>query len=148
MITHTKKVLGRLALAALVMGLAACEGTTDAEDHDEAEGIAIVDEATNQTLVTVNAQRQVSGLLTVRAGEERAIEVFFVSADGTRFRADGDDHTLGFTVANTAVARIAEHDGHLDLDGVAPGSTTARFQLVHGGHNDYESPDVPITVTP
>ena len=144
MIAITKKALA----AALLIGLAACSGTTDAEDHNEAEGLVVVDEATNQTLVTVNAQRQVTGTLTVRAGQERAIEVFFLDASGNRFTLDGDDHTLGFTVANTAVARLSEHDGHLDLDGVAAGSTTARFQVVHGGHNDYESPDVPVTVTP
>ena len=43
-------------------------------------------------------------------------------------------------LALAAVAPIAEHVGRLDLDGVAPGSTTARFQRVHGGHNHHESP--------
>ena len=151
MIANVTKVLGRLALVALVAGSAACDSITggddDGDDHGDAEGIVVVDEATNQTLVTVNAQRQVTGSLTVRAGQERALEVFFVDSNGTRFEAD-DDYSLGYDVANTAVARISEHDGHLDLDGVAAGSTTATFRLVHGGHDDYASPAITITVTP
>jgi hypothetical protein len=147
MIANTRKVLRRAALLMLALGLAACESSTEAEEHNEAEGLVIVDEATNEVLVTVNGQQR-TGSLTVRAGQERAIEVFFLNPEGERFELDGDDHTLGYTVANPAVANLSEHDGHLDLDGVAAGSTTAEFMVVHGGHNDYESPSIPITVTP
>ena len=149
MIANVKKVLGRLALVAVVAGSAACDGITD-DDHDlaEAEGMVVVDEATNQTLVTVNAQRQVTGSLGVRAGQERALEVHFTDARGRRIEADEDEYSVGYTVANSGIARISEHDGHLDLRGVAAGSTTAEFRLVHGAHDDYRSPAITITVAP
>ncbi len=136
------------ACAAALLVLGACTSTTDAEEHREAVGMVVLDEATNAVLVTVNAQRQVTGSLSVARGQERAIEVLFVDEAGTRFEPDGDDHTLGFSVANTAIATLEEHEGHLDLAGVSAGTTTALFSIRHGSHSDYDSPAVPVTVTP
>jgi hypothetical protein len=143
-------LFGRLALAVLLSaGVAACDSTTEPDhDHEEAVGLVVVDHATDQTLVTVNASRQVTGSLSVQAGQGRAIEVWFVDEDGDRFQLDGDDHTLDVRVADAARARIESHGDHLDLEGLQAGATTVIFAIEHGGHDDYESPDIPITVTP
>ena len=139
--------------AALVLALAAtaaaCEDSTGSDDHDhqEAVGMVITDQ-NNVTLASVNAQRQVTGSLTVAAGQGRHLDIYFVDEDGDRFELDGDEHTLDWTVANEAVAVIDSHDGHYDLDGVAAGSTTVVFSILHGNHSDYDSPAIPITVTP
>lgn len=137
----------RAALAlSLAFGAAACSDSTGVE-HADAEGLEIVDAATNQVIVRVNAQRQVTGGLSVAAGGERAIEIHFLDDDGDRMALDSDE-TLTWTIANPAIAALGEHGGHHDLEGLQAGSTTVEFQITHGGHFDYQSPLIPITVTP
>lgn len=149
MFRGTRNLMNRAALVlAATATLAACDGTTDPDDHHDAVGVVITDQ-NNTTLVSVNAARQVTGSLTVAAGAARHLEVYFLDEDGDRFQLeDGDEHTLGWTVANENVAVIDSHDGHLDLDGVAAGSTTVVFSVMHGNHSDYDSPAIPIVVTP
>lgn len=149
MFARINKLTSRAALVlAATAALGACDGTTEPDDHHEAAGVVITDQ-NNTVLVTVNAARQVSGSLTVAAGAAQHLDVFFVDADGERFQLEaGDEHTLDWTVANENVAVIDSHDGHLDLDGVSAGSTTVVFSVMHGNHSDYDSPAIPIVVTP
>lgn len=144
-----KNVIARAALVlAATAALSACDGDgTGPGDHQEAVGMVITDQ-NNTTLASVNAARQVTGSLTVAAGAARHLEVYFVDEDGERFQLDDDDHTLAWTVANQNVAVIDSHDGHLDLDGVAAGNTTVVFSIMHGNHSDYDSPAIPVAVTP
>ena len=150
--TMTRK-LTRLTRAALVLvataALSACgdDDGTGPEEHNEAVGMVITNQ-NNTTLVSVNAARQVAGTLTVAAGAAQHLSVYFLDEDGDRFQLDGTDHTLDWTVANEAVAAIDSHGDHMDLDGVAAGSTTVVFSILHGNHSDYDSPAIPITVTP
>jgi hypothetical protein len=142
-------LLGRLALAVLLSaGAAACDSSTEPEDHDEAVGVVVLDRATKQTLASVAANRQVTGGLTVKAGAERAVEVWFVAEDGDRFLPDGDDHKLAIRVADATRARIESHGDHMDLAGLQAGATTVVFAIEHGEHDDYRSEPIPITVTP
>lgn len=146
----TKKLMSRAALVlAATFALGACEDSTGSDDdeHEEAAGLVILDQ-NDATLVSVNAARQVTGSLTVPAGQARHLEVWFVAEDGDRFQPDGDEHTLDWTVANESIAVIDAHGDHMDLDGVAAGSTTVVFSILHGNHSDYDSPAIPITVTP
>jgi hypothetical protein len=109
----------------------------------------VITDQNDVTLVSVNAARQVTGSLTVAAGAGRHIEIHFLDEDGDRFQLEeGGEHTLDWTVANEGVAVIDSHEGHHDLDGVAAGSTTVVFSILHGNHSDYDSPAIPITVTP
>ena len=150
MFATTKTLLTRAALVLCATAtLAACDGDgTGPDDHHEAAGMVITNQ-NNAVLASVNAQRQVTGALTVRAGQAQHLEIWFVDEEGDRFQLDdGDEHTLTWAVANTGVAAIDEHDGHYDLDGVAVGNTTVVFSILHGGHSDYDSPAIPITVTP
>ncbi len=145
------KIPGRLALAVLLSaGIAACDSSTGPDDHghDDAVGLVVLDRATKDTLAAVNAARQVTGGLTVGVGEDRAVEVWFLSEDGDRFQPDGDHHTLGVRVGDDTVAGIHAHGDHLDLEGLKAGTTTVVFSVVHGSHDDYTSPAIPVTVTP
>ena len=150
MFAKTRKLINRtaLVLAATAM-LTACDDGTGPEDHREAVGMVITDQ-NNTTLVTVNASRQVTGSLTVARGAARHLEVYFVDEDGDRFQLeDGDDEfRLEVDVANPSIAAIDSHGDHMDLEGLAAGTTTAEFKIMHGNHPDYESGDIPITVTP
>jgi hypothetical protein len=151
MFATTRKLINRAALALLATTvLAACgdDGTGPEDDHQEAVGMVITRD--NATLVSVNSARQVTGSLTVGAGSGDHFNVFFVDEDGDRFQLeeDDDEHSLAWTVANESVAHVHSHGDHLDLEGVAAGSTTVVFSIMHGGHSDYDSPPIPITVTP
>lgn len=149
MFVHTRKLINRAALALMATGvLAACESDgTGPDDHDEAAGLVVLDQ-NDVAVVSVNAARQVTGSLTVQAGQARHLEVWFVAEDGDRFQPDGDEHSLDWTVANEAIAMIDAHGDHMDLDGIAAGNTTVVFSILHGNHSDYDSPAIPITVTP
>ncbi|HEX2189017.1 MAG TPA: hypothetical protein VHG51_08990 [Longimicrobiaceae bacterium] len=140
---------GRLALATVLSaGAAACDSSTEPDhDHDEAVGLVVLDHATEETLVTVNSSRQVTGSLSVQAGQERSIEVWFVGEDGDRFVPEGD-HSLGIAIADPSRASIHMHGDHGHFEGLLAGSTTVVFSIVHGSHSDYDSPAIPITVTP
>jgi len=150
-IVNLTKIPGRLALAVLLSaGIAACSSSTGPNDHEhgEAVGLVVVDRATRDTLATVNASRQVTGGLEVEVGDDRALEVWFVDEDGDSFQPDGAHLTLGIRVADEAVAGIHAHGDHLDLEGLKVGTTTVVFAVVHGSHDDYTSPAIPVTVRP
>jgi hypothetical protein len=149
---NKKNLFARTALLlAATATLAGCDGDGTGPDdhHEEAVGMVITDQ-NNTTLVSVNAARQVTGSLSVAAGAGRHLSVYFLAEDGDRFQIEeGDDeHSLDWTVANESIAAIDAHEGHLDLDGVAAGSTTVVFSIMHGNHSDYDSPAIPIVVTP
>jgi hypothetical protein len=150
MIRTIKTLLARTALVlAATASVSACDGdgTGPDDDHHEAVGMVITNQS-NTVLASVNAARQVTGGLAVQAGQGQHLAVWFVDEDGERFQLDDDEHTLAWTVANEAIATLDAHDGHYDLDGVAAGSTTVVFRIMHGNHSDYDSPAIPITVTP
>lgn len=150
MFAGTKKLMSRAALVlAATAALGACDNTNEPDDHNEAFGMVITDQ-NNTTLLSINAARQVTGSLTVRAGQARHLEVYFLDEDGDRFQLeDGDDeYRLEATVANPNIATIEAHGDHMDLAGVTAGATTAEFSIMHGNHPDYESGDIAITVTP
>ncbi len=150
MFAATRKLINRAALvlaATAMLGACDSDGTGPEDDHDEAAGLVVLDQ-NDAVIASVNASRQVTGSLTVPAGQARHLEVWFVAEDGDRFQPDGDEHTLDWTVANEAIAVIDSHGDHMDLDGVAAGSTTVVFSILHGSHSDYDSPAIPITVTP
>jgi hypothetical protein len=150
MFVGMKKIASRAALVlAATVALGACDSTTEPDDHQEAAGVVITDES-NNTLVSINAARQVTGTLTVQAGQARHLDFYFVDEDGDRFQleAGDDEHSLEWTVANEAVAVIDSHGDHMDLDGISAGSTTVEFRLMHGNHSDYTAPLIPIVVTP
>lgn len=146
--TNARRTSRALLALTLALGAAACDnGSTEPDDHDEAAGLVVLDE-NDAVLVSVNAARQVTGSLTVQAGEAEHVEVWFVAEDGDRFQPDGGEHTLGWEVANEAVAVIDSHGDHMDLDGVSAGTTSVVFSIMHGNHSDYDSPAIPVTVTP
>lgn len=140
----------KLALAFLVaVGVAACSDSTGSDhDHAEAAGLEVVDHSTDAVLVRVNADRAVTGSLTVGAGAGRALEVYFLDDHGHRIELDDDHAELRWEIANTAIATLESHGDHLDLSGHAAGATTVVFRAWHGSHSDYDSPAIPLTVTP
>lgn len=140
---------GTRALAALTLSLslAACGNPVEREDHHEAAGL-VVEDAQGAVLARVDQNRAVTGGITLKSGEAREVRVFFVEADGERIALDGREFSLRATVQNTGVAtwtKLAEDRGR--IGGASAGSTTIRFDMMHGGHPDYRGEPIPVTVT-
>lgn len=141
-----------LTVFALLAGtsLAACDSPTETDDDEkDVAGLELVGPS-GTILASVNSARAVTGGLSVKVGAEATFELFFLDPQGERFQitAGDDEHSVKAVVGNTSIATVADHDGHFDLGGVGAGATTVSFIVVHGTHNDYESPAIPITVTP
>ncbi len=134
-----------IAPFALLVALAACDSPTEADDqHGHVAGMEIVN--SEGVLVSVSSTRQVTGELSVQAGTDIDIAVYYLDRDGDRISLT-DDLSLEWEVADPSIAQIDGHDDHQHLEGVSAGSTTVTFSLIHGSHSDYESPAIPIVVT-
>lgn len=135
-----------LVLALALFG-AACENPVeDHDDHEDAAGV-VVEDLQGNVLARVDASRNVTGGITLQSGQQREVRVTFLADDGDRIVLE-DEFGLDATVANTGVAtwtQIAHTGGR--LAGTSVGSTTITFDLTHGGHPDYTSPAIPVTVT-
>jgi hypothetical protein len=146
-----------LAPAALALALVAggCSDSTDPDDGDHAEPAGLVAEIGGVEVVTVNADRVVTGSFTVAAGEETDhVEVRFLDEDGEVIEIDEAEFYLAVEVDDDGIAGIEQHapgEFEVHVVGVATGTTHLRFMLMHGqhpdGHADYTSPDIPVTVT-
>ncbi|NUQ81441.1 MAG: hypothetical protein HUU10_07490 [Bacteroidetes bacterium] len=125
----------------------------DDEDHAEAEGLILKESTGSKTeLVRVWNGAVQSGSLNVVAGTETDhIEIFFLDENQKPFQPEGSEYTLTWTVADTSVAEVEQHD-HLSkvsaekwefvLVGKKAGSTKVQFSLNHGGHADFRTPEV------
>lgn len=144
-----------LALTA-VLALGACDDDpvgNDDEEHQDPVGMVVSSGGVDLVTVTGNT---VTGTLSVAAGEETAhLDVEFLDDEGDRFAPEDADEWLRVTIADPAVAdweqdTPGEFGGH--LHGEAAGSTTARFEIMHGpvndpsSHADYRSPDIPVVI--
>ena len=147
--TTTVAMTGILLLG-FTMG---CSDATSFDDDGHAEPDGLVIRQGSTVLVEITEQ-SVSGMLTVQNGLETAhLTVEFTDHDGDVITVDESEFYLEVTVADSTVADFhqdtpGEFGGH--FEGLAVGSTTMTFSLMHGqvdtGHPDYISPAVTGTV--
>jgi hypothetical protein len=141
---------GVLTVLALGVGLSACDDeTTGIEDeHFEPAQMQIV--LGSEVLVTVGSVGgPVQGELTVVEGDETPhLDVRFLDESGNITEPD-EEVSLAVVVDDPMVAGFdqdtpGEFGGH--LLGVAEGQTTLVFSVIHGGHADWISAEVPAVV--
>jgi hypothetical protein len=140
-ITALSTVLTFVALTA-----AACDNPVQPEDHPEAGGVVIFAAGTNTVLAqSVGANVDFTTSLNLTVGTPLEVEVMFLDvSDPTNlslaFHPHADEgESLFVDVDNTAVLEYQDHDDHGDLEPVAAGTTTVRFELFHGDHRDFRS---------
>ncbi len=132
---------------------AGCGASLAPEEHPEAGGVVIFQRGT-QNVVALSVGRNVAfnNAITVPRGQEVDYDVRFLDASqptnlARAFVPDEDDgESLRVTVQNSAIARVEAHGDHADFTGVAAGTTTAIFDLMHGGHSDFGSGALTIVV--
>lgn len=145
------RILSAFAVFALV-GLAACDNPVDADEHGEPVGAMLVDRDTGVMLAethgTGSSIHWDGELPVLQPGEGIEVDVVFVDADGTEIPMGGE-FTVRASVAAGApagIVNVSEHGDHVDIEGVAVGTTSLVFSLWHGGHADWDSPALSVEV--
>lgn len=139
-----------VALAALT---AACDNPVSPEHHPEAGGVVILAAGTSTVLAqSIGANVDFAGSLDLTLGEPLEIEVLFLDASDPTdldlaFHPHADEgESLDVEITNTGIVEYHDHDDHGDLEPVAAGQTTVRFELLHGSHADFRSGLLTINV--
>ena len=140
--------LRALLVVALAGTAAACDNPVgDGEEHAEAVRVQVLDLQSGQELASATSTAA-TGSLTVRAGSSRELFVQFLDASGRPVAASGDGLSLRGTVPSSGIARFEKTETNAGrLVGVATGSTSVTFDLMHGGHPDFTGRAIPVTVT-
>lgn len=145
-----RKHYGIAVIVFFVMsGLVACDNPAE-DDHDEhadAEGLALV--LGGEEVVRVE-EAEVSGSLTVGVGETTSdITVEFLDHDGDEVHAEDldEEFSLGVEIRGSEIVTVANTGRWtFTLQGDEAGDTAIRVQLLHDGHADFTTPDIPVTV--
>ncbi len=116
------------------------------DDHEEAEGLVLTLSGTD--VVTVK-EGKVTGSITVTDNQKTPMmDVFFLDTEGKRFQPSDTLKTLEWSFAASDISE-AEQEGErwkIRFKGRAVGQTTFELRLMHGGHADFRTPQIPITV--
>lgn len=140
------------ALLSLFIIVSACSDSTSSseDEHEDAEGFRL--KLSGQTIVEQLPDQDVTGSITVQAGQETAlISIFFIDHDGEEFQPEDDDDSLGYTFSASGVAEFEQHaeDGKwsFHIHGEAAGTTNLTLRLMHDDHSDFDSQAITVTVT-
>jgi len=140
-----------LFVSLIASGLGACSNPAEEDDHDEhaeeIEGVALV--LGGDEVVTV-LDAEVEGSLEVAEGEKTGvITVEFLDHDGEEVHADelDDEFSLDVVVQGSEIVTV-EQPGRwtFELQGDEAGDTAIRVLLLHDGHADFTTPDIPVKV--
>lgn len=145
----------RLIVLPAVVLLGACDnpvGNNDDDHLEEVVGVEVTDLLGNVITEYHDGHWDLAGgadALHLHVGEEEEIRIFFVAEDGDRFQLphSGAEYTLRVEIANTAIVEYEGEGDHGHLNAKSVGETTARVQIYHGNHPDWETlADLPIEV--
>lgn len=146
------KTILSFAIIALLVIISACSNSVsdDHSAHSEPEGFRL--KMSGGTLVEQLPDEGVTGSITIPEGQETAlISVWFIDHDGDEFQPDVEEgYSLGYQFSNEGVVAFEQHEGDgawsFHLHGEAVGTTNFSVSILHGGHNDFVSQNIPVTV--
>lgn len=144
-----------LALAlALALGFTACDDNDDDNDqghHLEAGGVALVQGTDTLVMAATADPALVVGELHVHEGESVGpLLVHFLDEEGHWFRPEADpdgEHSLKI-LHNQLVLEVTvdQTEWAFTATGVSEGETEIVVRILHDGHADYVSPNLPVHV--
>ena len=118
-------------------------------DHEEATGLVIYDG--DQEIVRV-VNSGVTGALTATVSQRSAqYTLKFIAEDGDEFVPDDPDFSPSEVIDNTSVLEIErdnDSDWNFYLVGKEAGVANIQLTIKHGGHNDFISAPITVTVQP
>lgn len=149
-----KGVWKGLVVALALIGVAGCDrsSTDPIDDHGEPAAAAVYDRSSGELLAETHGTggniHWDGGLPDLAVGAGLEVDVVFFDGEGHEIPFDE-----GFEVrarladgAPEGVVEVAAHLDHLDIEAVGEGTTELVFMLWHGGHADWETPPLPVTV--
>jgi len=125
--------------------------SSDESAHMDAVGVALVMGGDTLVMAATAEPTEVSGELEVYEGASTGpVLVHFLDDEGHWFRPEADpdgDHTLDI-VTNELMASIEldQASWAFTVTGVGEGETAMRVKILHLGHEDYVSPELPVHV--
>lgn len=145
--TKALRLLPALAAAVLAAGC----GDLTGDDNDTLVYRVVITQTGSATpLVTVLANRTLTGSLSVQNGGTRQIDIVLEQQNGSPVPVGGNNEAR-VVVTNTVVADfVATGTGpgllRGNLVGKSAGNTTLRVQYLEGGLIAYETPSISVTV--
>jgi hypothetical protein len=117
--------------------------------HDEAIGMALF---RGDSLVASILRGVPSDTLRAVAGvKSEDYDIRFYDEDEHLFEAHDDDKTFSWEIADPAIVEVVQDSGkagefEFRLRGLAPGTTTIEFFIMHAGHSDFRTGKWPVRV--
>ena len=149
-----------ILLAALLPGLVLLNACSDDDNpassddghHMDAVGVAFVMDGDTLVKVTSADVADVVGELEVHEGETLGpILVHFLDDEGNWFRPEHEedaDHSLELRYSSlVASITVDEAEWSFTVEGVEADSSALRVAIIHGDHDDYLSPEIPLIVS-
>jgi len=135
-------------LPALLLAAACRDGSTAPEEHGEPAELELVDLETGALLATFHEELWDGELPTLTVGGGLEVEgVFYDGAGGEIPLEDGFSFNATIaTGSQTNVVELGSHGDHMDIEAVGAGTTMIIFQLFHGGHSDWDTLPISLTV--
>lgn len=142
-----------ILLGSLVLVATGCDDPLEPEEHPEAGGVIIFEAGTQNVLaVSVGRLTPFDKSITVPVGGALEVEILFLDEDDPSNHAaafhphEDEGESLRVAIDNESLVGFDVHGDHGDFLGLVAGTTTARIDLMHGGHSDFESGDLTIIV--
>ena len=132
----------------LTIAILACSNpaNSDHEEHNEPVGFVL---KMNGTDHVKQENGTVTGSFTLTNGNESDhVTIYYIAEDGDEFQPHTDEgYSLAAEFANSDMMEFeSEGDWGFHLHPKAVGTTTMTLKLMHGGHSDFTTQNITITV--
>ena len=132
----------------LTIAILACSNpaNSDHEEHNEPVGFVL---KMNGTDHVKQENGTVTGSFTLTNGNESDhVTIYYIAEDGDEFQPHTDEgYSLAAEFANSDMMEFeSEGDWGFHLHPKAVGTTTMKLKLMHGGHSDFTTQNITITV--
>ena len=119
-------------------------------DHYESIGMVFYDSGIE--IARILRGETTDTLTTTEGGMSSHIEVKFLNENEEIIDSpDNEDKTLAWEFEDATIADIWQHDGEegafdFHLEGLKEGETSIEFFVMHEGHSDYRSGEIPVKI--
>lgn len=139
------------ALLSLLL-VAGCDRSTTEPEHGEPDQVELYDLDSGTVYAFTegsgNARHWDGALPAIPQGTSLEVGVRFFDEEGDEVPLEGEYWAAAeIRSGGTGILEVHSHGDHLDLEGLAPGTVQVVFQLFHGNHSDWDSPELAVTVT-
>ncbi|MDX9758135.1 MAG: hypothetical protein RBU27_03150 [Bacteroidota bacterium] len=142
-------IISSLLFFSMVTGCGEDEPLTPPDDHVEPEGMALFTGGTRTASIFQGIPTDTLHAFVNVASD--LYQVRFLDEDEELFELHDDGKTFGWEIADPSMVEVLQDAGRegtfeFRLRGLATGTTTVQFVILHAGHADYRSGAWPLRV--